>query len=62
MNMMEIFHGVLSDPYSDVLNFEECQMKKLSLVCYEIFTFFKAISSYVSLKIGYLYCDKIIRC
>ena len=37
-----IFHRLLSDPYSDDLYSEECQMKRL-LVCCEMFAFFKAI-------------------
>ena len=38
-----IFHHVLSDTYSDVLYSEECQTKKLSVVCCEMFSYFKAI-------------------
>ena len=37
------FLRVLSDPYSDVLYSEECQTKTLSVVCYEMFVFFKDI-------------------
>ena len=48
-NWVYIFHLVLSEPYSDVLNFKECQAKQL-LVCCEIFVFFKAILKFCSAK------------
>ena len=41
---------VLSDPYYDVLYYEECQTKKFLVVCCEIFAFFKAIFKFCTAK------------
>ena len=43
-NWVDTIHRVLLDPDSDVSYSEECQTKKLSLVCCEMFAILKAIS------------------
>ena len=53
-NWVNVFHRVLSDPYSDVLCSKECQTKKL-LVCCKMFAFFKA-------NFKYILIDKYSKC